>query len=117
VPNRPFQVNGRSTLSPVSRYQGLKQEVLAHCFPVKIELACERNAYEMKGCKVENHSLFEKYPLQTKWTNSCISWHDTMCERQECLAPCLPMTNELPVEGILATTEFSHVLENHHCAI
>jgi hypothetical protein len=37
-------VNGRHTLSLVSRCQGLQQEVLAHCFPVKIELACERNA-------------------------------------------------------------------------
>jgi hypothetical protein len=51
-----------------------------------------------KTFKVENHSLFEKYPLQMKWTNTCISYHDAMGERQQCLAPCLPMRNELPVE-------------------
>jgi hypothetical protein len=49
VPNIPFQVNARSTLSRLGKYQGLKQEVLAHCFPVRIELACERNAYELKA--------------------------------------------------------------------
>jgi hypothetical protein len=46
----------------------------------------------------ENHSLFQKYLLKTKWKNISISWQDTMCERKECLAPCLPMRNELPVE-------------------
>jgi hypothetical protein len=32
-----------------------------------------------------------------------------MYERQECLAPCLLMTNRLPVERMLPTTEFFHV--------
>jgi hypothetical protein len=46
----------------------------------------------------ENHSLFQKYPLKAKWKNISISGQDTMCERKECLAPCLPMRNDLPVE-------------------
>jgi hypothetical protein len=43
------KVHGRSALPPVSRCQGLKQGLLAHCFPVRIELACERNACETKA--------------------------------------------------------------------
>jgi hypothetical protein len=46
--NTPFQVNGRHILSLVSRCQGLQEGVLAHHFPVRIELAFERNAWEMK---------------------------------------------------------------------
>jgi hypothetical protein len=53
---------------------------------------------KLKSFKVENPSHFEKYSLQTKWTNICTSRHDEMCERQEYLAPSLPMRNELPVE-------------------
>jgi hypothetical protein len=43
-----FKVNGRCTLSLVSKCQGLQQEVLAHCFPVRIELVRERNACKTK---------------------------------------------------------------------
>jgi hypothetical protein len=52
-------MNGRCTLSLVSRCQGWQQEVLAHCFPVRIELACEMNACEMdhKGYKKEALAL------------------------------------------------------------
>jgi hypothetical protein len=41
-------VNGRHTLSLVSRCQGLQEDDLVYCFPVRIELAFERNAWEMK---------------------------------------------------------------------
>jgi hypothetical protein len=54
-----MQVNGRRTLSLVSRCQGWQQEVPAHCIPVRIELACERNACEMdhKGYKKESLAI------------------------------------------------------------
>jgi hypothetical protein len=29
----------------------------------------------------KNHSLFEKYPLQTKWRSICILWNKTICVR------------------------------------
>jgi hypothetical protein len=51
-----------------------------------------------KPFNVDNHSLFQKYQPNTKWKNISISWQDTMCERKECLAPCIPMRNELPVQ-------------------
>jgi hypothetical protein len=53
---------------------------------------------KQKPFTVQKNSLFEKYPLHTKWTNTSTSWQDKMCERQECLAPSLPMCNELVVE-------------------
>jgi hypothetical protein len=31
--------------------------------------------------KWENHSLYDKYPLQTKWRNTCILWNNTICVR------------------------------------
>jgi hypothetical protein len=29
--------------------------------------------------KWENHSLYENYPVQMKWRNTCILWHNTIC--------------------------------------
>jgi hypothetical protein len=71
---------------------------------------------KQKPFKVENPSHFEKYLLQTKWTNTCISWHDAMYEKPECLATCLHMTNELRVKEYCLPLNFFMCEEYHHCA-
>jgi hypothetical protein len=100
---RHFQVNGRDTLSLVSRCHGLQQEVLAHCFLVRIEVVAERNACQTKAFKTGHSLTLWIYPLQTKWAHTLIWWQDAMYARQqEFLAPCLPMRNEFPVDRISA---------------
>jgi hypothetical protein len=46
--------------------QSLKQEVLARCFSLRFELACERNACEIIAFEVQNELFFETYSLKTK---------------------------------------------------
>jgi hypothetical protein len=57
--NGPFPLNGTGTMSLASRCQGSQQELKAHCFPVRVELACERSACQMKA--------FDKGESFTPW--------------------------------------------------
>jgi hypothetical protein len=48
-PNSPIQVNGRITVCLGRKSCMQKQEGLPHCFPVRIELACDRNTCDQKA--------------------------------------------------------------------
>jgi hypothetical protein len=48
---------------------------------VRTELGLKGHFWSESVLKWENHSLFEKYPLQAKWRNTCILWRTTICVR------------------------------------
>jgi hypothetical protein len=80
VQNSSIQMNGRSSVS-----HGRKPSVLESGWSY-ILFPCENRVNLWKECllsesvlKWENHSLYEKYPLQMKLRNTCILWNNKVC--------------------------------------
>jgi hypothetical protein len=98
VQNGLIHVNGRGTLSLARTLSMLEVGGSITLFPSENGVSIVKGMLTKQMCfKVENQSLFEKYLLQMNRRNTCSSWHSTMCERQECLPPCLPLRIEFPV--------------------
>jgi hypothetical protein len=83
--HRTLKVQGRITLPPLSRCQGLKQGLLLHCFPVRIDLACEMNTWETKGFFRWRFLHTWKIPASDEMDKPLYLSHDTMCERRDVL--------------------------------
>jgi hypothetical protein len=75
-------VNGRSSVCVGRQPFMLEAGESSPLFPCEIWDSFWKECSQSESIlKWENHSLYEKYPLQNKWRNICILWNSTICVR------------------------------------
>jgi hypothetical protein len=62
--------------------------------------------WSKSSLKWENHSHYEKHPLQMKWKNTCILWNNTICVRGRSVMHIVSLWElSYPLQGILPTSQ------------
>jgi hypothetical protein len=80
VQNTSIQVKGRSIESLGRKPSMLEAGGCSTLFPWENGICLWKEYLGSESImKRENYSLDEKCSLQTKWRNTCIIWHSTMC--------------------------------------
>jgi hypothetical protein len=83
VQSSSIQVKGRSTVSLIRKAFMLETAGSSTLFPCENWVSFWKSYLQSESIlKWEDHSLYEKYLLHTKWRNTCIIWKNSICVRK-----------------------------------